>query len=585
MTAMKTPDDGDTPMMCLGDDSVLAYVEGRREPAVEAHLADCPACRRRVTAIAITQDDWSSESNALEPAVRRLVSRQLGGTRTVAPRSPMWIPIAAAAAIALAIIGIWSATRTPAEDPTIVRKPKPVITPQLPPPAPETPKPAPQPELPKPEPQPEIPKPEAQPPGPEPQPPKPEPQPPTPEPQPQPPKSEPVPDKPKPTPTPEPEPTEVTRAASGPARIEATSGLVKVQRKGQWVKTGARAELADGDRLKVEGGARISMPDGGTLCIDDDSEVVFDRLAELPNRITLATGEVHVDGCERIYVRSSAVEVAANAAAFHVKAMRDDATVTLYSGDAECRNEKGKLALAAGSQLSAAKSKAPESVKRVSSTQLAGWADGLRAIAFMDEFEGGAIADLWGERGPGAKGFEPRIDKGQLACRAPAEKGEQWRTWMLWTKHGVKVEGTISFEATCLVDRAAGIMPRVTIAAFDEDHARWRFDYAASSSRESLIALEPKRGAPGGGRDKDKEGEKELRDVGSGLRPGKERKIEFILDARQLIVALDGIVFWRGMHELKDLDNVYFGIGQGGRADGKVSEVRFDKVRIGPVRK
>lgn len=577
MTAMADRQEGDTPVsMCLSDELVQAYVEGRREPALEGHLADCAVCRRRVTALALSIEDWQAEPAGLEPAMRKLVARTLGhGARRVARRSPPWIPLAAAAALLVAV-AIYFAMRSPAPTEDVVKKPpSPVRTPEpTPAPKPE-PAPAPKPEPVKPEPPkpaPEPPKPEPRP-EPAPEPPKPPPEEPKPTPTPTP---EPTPEPPKPKPGPEPEPAEATREATAPARIDATAGTVKVLRKGQWARTGARAELADGDRLKVEGGARIHLPDGGTLCIDDDSEVALDRLSLIPHRLTLASGELFIEGSEKVHVKTNAVDVAAHSAAFHVKSTHDDATVTVYTGDAECRNDRGKIALAAGSQLSATRAKAPETVKKVGTTQLAGWTDALRAVVFMDEFEGGSLADVWADHGgKDHKPFEPKVDKGQLVCRAQTEKGE-WRGWTLWTKKGVKVEGSTDFEVLVAADRVGGLMPHVSIGSFEGDRVLWRFDYGSPGGKDSLIRVTPGR---------EKEGEKQLREAPTGPRPGVVRKIEFVLDPKQLVVLLDGAVFWRGPHEQKELSEVFFGIGQEGRPDGKASEARFDRARIGPPKK
>jgi len=552
--------------MCLSDDLILAWAEGRREPAAEAHLAACPECRRRVAALCASLDGWEQEPARYEREMKQLVARRLGGTRTVArSRFPAWIAVAAAAAVIVGLVA-WAITRGSNEPADIAKKrpeirrhdPKPESRPDVrPQPKPE-PKPEPPAPDPKPDPKPEPPEPEAKP-----EPPKPDPKPEPPRPEPE-PKPEPRPE-PKPEPKPE-EPAEVARAATEPARIEATSGTVRVLRKGQWVRTGARADLADGERLKVEGsdgGARIRLPDGGTLCVDNGTELTFDRLSMIPARLSLASGEIYADGSERLTVKAGGHDLGGRGAAFHVKAGRDDATVTVYAGEVRAKDE----AIPAGSQLVA--TKARSDVRRVSTTQLAGWIDGLQSVAFMDEFEGASLEIAWDARQVNHRMWDLKLDQGNLACRSSTEKGE-YRAWTLWTKKGVKVDGPVSFEVQAAVDRTGSFMPSASIALFDGERAVWRYDYSVNGSGKDALFLHGT-------------GEEKLLQAGGGARA--RRSIQFVMDAKQVALVLDGAIFWRGAHDQKELGNVVFGVGQSGRPDGKPVEARFERVRIGPPRK
>jgi hypothetical protein len=551
--------------MCLSDDLILAWVEGRREPAAEAHLASCAECRRKVGALCASLDGWEQEPARYEPEMKQLVARRLGGTRIVArSRFPAWIAIAAAAAVIVGLVA-WAVTRGPAETSDVAKRKPEIKRPD--------PKPEPRPEVrpePKPEPRPELPKPQ---PDPTPEPPKPEPkpEPPAPEPpKPEPPKPEPGPapePKPEPKPGPKPEePAEIARAATEPARIEVTSGTVRVFRKGQWVRTGARAELAEGERLKVEGsdgGARIRLPDGGTLCVDNGTEIAFDRLALIPARLTLSSGEIYGDGSERLSIKAGGHDLSARGAMFHVKAGRDDATATVYAGEIRAKDD----VIPAGSQLVATKAKSD--VRRVSTTQLAGWIDSLQAVAFMDEFEGGTIEVAWDARQVNHRMWDLKLDQGNLACRASTEKGE-YRAWMLWTKKGVKVDAATSFEVQAAVDRTGSFMPSVSIAVFDGERAVWRYDFSVNGNGKDALFLHGT-------------GEEKLIQLGGSARA--RRSIQFVMDAKHVALVLDGAIFWRGAHEQKELGNVVFGVGQSGRPDGKAVEARFERVRIGPPKK
>ncbi len=555
---------GDTSQMngCLGDNDLMACVEGAKTPAIEGHLAACTACRRKVVRLA-TSIAPADERSGMTAEMRRLVHRSLPG------RSFPWIPIVAAAAAVLVavVVAISMNSQTPDNRIVDVPKPKPKVEPK---PEPKTePVPEPKPE-PKPEPRPE-PKPE---PIPEPKPePKPEPRPePKPEPIPEPePKPEPKPE-PRPEPKPEPEPAEITKAATHRGLIEVTAGIVKVQHKGSkdWQVTGARSELDEGDRLKIDGGARLLLPDGSSLCASTGAELVLDRIDLIPHRLALVAGELFAETRERLHVKAASLDVSGEGT-LHFKARGDEGTVSVFSGGAKA----AKVALEAGSQLSM-KGKAAGEPKKIGTTQLASWIDPLRSVLFMDEFQGASLEAAWDAHGgAAAKIWSIKPDAGSLLSRLQGEKGE-FRAFMLWTRHGVDIEAATSFEVQFVTNRADGITPRVDLARFQGDRTAWRIVYSCVEGKEAVFM------ANDGKEGKDRE---KVLWRGGAARAQAKRTLQLILDPKELIVVLDGTARYRGAHELKDLEGVVFGVGQEGKADPKGGEARFDRVRIAPVKK
>ena len=94
-----------------------AYARGLVEGAIEVHLAECGECAAKLAEL---RDEESALRTALEPAdapeeeVERVVSAAIATPRARAPRGLAFLPLAAAAALVFALIGVMT-FRPPAD--------------------------------------------------------------------------------------------------------------------------------------------------------------------------------------------------------------------------------------------------------------------------------------------------------------------------------------------------------------------------------------------------------------------------------------------------------------------------------------
>ncbi len=261
-----------------------------RRPEVEAHLEACASCRSAletwsrigVEAVDVLRGAIPRTPLRPEPAAARRAAPRARHRPPASPR-PAWVPLAAAAAILLAVtllVTVLSSRPAPApqEGGPIARPDPTPAAPEEPPhprpPRPPEPPPAPKPPEPPPAP-PEGPRPE--PPREVPRPPPAQPLPPPPPPAPPPPASEP--------PAP---PTRVEVAVI--ERVEgqtAVPGDPKAPAKGR--------PLTEGEGLRTEGPASLAVvayPDGTRIRMSGDASLT---LADRGRRIELVRGEVAAD--------------------------------------------------------------------------------------------------------------------------------------------------------------------------------------------------------------------------------------------------------------------------------------------------
>lgn len=346
-------------------------------PAVRAHLERCDGCRRRRAELRAIGVDLAALGRALPPApnpalVRRIIARIPKPTAT-----GRWAAgLAAAAAILVALI---LATRQPPPAPErreMVAVPAPppietVLDPVPPPPAPKPPEPAPAPVEP-----PVRVTPPAPVPSPAPTPVEPE-------------KPAPV-EPPRPAPPPETKPARIAvtlTAIEGPLELQGK----KAVKAAEW---DAAVALRSGDRA-----ARFALPDGTRATLRPRTELRL--LAAAPPSVSLERGEAFFDVVPAPGRRFSVVtpdgRIQVTGTQFSVK-RNGHTEVYVASGEVKVANDKGEVAVPAGSATSARKGAAPAKPRALDTDRALAWRrelDGPEVARFRYDFEDGRLPFPW----------------------------------------------------------------------------------------------------------------------------------------------------------------------------------------------
>lgn len=365
---------------------------GPPSPALRAHLDGCAACRARRDELRPLERRLAALGRALTPdadaaLVRRIVARipQQPERRRSAWR---WAAgLAAAAALFGAILLSTRETTPPKSAPReMVAVPAPppietVLDPVPPPPAPRPPAPAPAPvETPR---TPETPSP------------RPDPAP-APAPLPESPAPKPV----EPPVTPAPAPAPVTKPARVVAALTAIEGPLDLQDGESWKRVTKAAEwdavagLRAGDRI-----ARFTLPDGTRATLRPRTELRLS--AAVPPVVALDRGEAFfevVPGAGRKFaVLTPDARIQVTGTQFSVK-RGDHTEVYCSSGEVRVANDKGEVAVPAGTATSARRGAVPAKPKVLDTDRANAWRrelDPAEVTRFRYDFEDGRLPLPW----------------------------------------------------------------------------------------------------------------------------------------------------------------------------------------------
>lgn len=360
-------------------------------PAARAHLDACAACRAKAAEVRRLADDLAAIDP--EPAsdpdlVRRILSRvPRKALRVAGPKPSFGRWIAAAAAAAVVVAGVLVATREPVKtEPAVVTTPSPER-----PPIETILDPVPPPPIPKPLP---LPDPPVRPPAPAPRPIEPAPALPAPKPV--------EPEKPAPAPVepakPVAPPTE-TRPARVFAAVTGVEGAIdlagkKLEKGAEWEKD---ATLHAGDRM-----ARLTLADGTRLTLRPRAELRLQAADEL----LLERGEIFcevIPGNRRKFaVLTPDAAVRVTGTQFGVK-RTDHTEVVVTAGEVTVANDKGEVAVPAGTGTTARKSSAPAKARIVDVDAMMAWRraiDPPEAPRFRYDFEDARKPTPWQDGKP-----------------------------------------------------------------------------------------------------------------------------------------------------------------------------------------
>lgn len=360
------------------------------DPTVEAraHLKECGACRARVAELRSITDDLVAIGRTLPRSqnaalVRRILARV---PKRSAPGTASWrwaAGLAAAAALLLALL--WTTRETP------VLKPREMVAVPAQPPIetvldgmPPDPAPAPKP----PAPAPEKPAPEVIPVVPVPPTPIPEPRPVEPD-------------------KPAPKPVEVPRPAPPPTKparivltIAAVDGALELQDGAAWKKVAKTADWDEADALRSgDKPARFTLPDGTRATLRPRTELRI--LAATPPSLSLEKGEVFFDvipgAGRRFSVVTPDARISVTGTQFSVK-RAEHTEIYVSSGEVAVANDRGEVAVPAGTATSARKGAAPARPRALDTDRANAWRrelDGPETSRFRYDFEDGRLPLPW----------------------------------------------------------------------------------------------------------------------------------------------------------------------------------------------
>ncbi len=405
----------------LTNDALLEVLEGRGDPEVRGHLERCGPCRAELESLRALAADLARLGQATRPAadpaaLERILSRiaepRTKRTGRLYTRRPSAWPWAGAAAAAAAVIlALVLATRPPDRPrPNVVAAPEESVPLEKildPVPAP-----------------PEVPKPLPPPPAPRPAPPAPppaEPAPPAPKP--------PDPEKPAPKPA-EPEKPAPPPAETKPARVSLAlaklEGAFEIQEEKAWKKLekpgewDAATPLRAGDRL-----GRLTLADGTRVTLRPRTELKV--AGAEPPALQLDQGEAFcevVPGAGRRFALvTPEARVEVTGTQFAVK-RTDHTEVVVTAGEVRVSNEKGEVAVPAGSGTSVRKAALPARPRPVDADAIAAWrraADPPEVARFRYDFEDGRRPYPWtsGKDVPGpARGLNRNCIEGDPSLSA-----------------------------------------------------------------------------------------------------------------------------------------------------------------------
>jgi ferric-dicitrate binding protein FerR (iron transport regulator) len=366
---------------------------GRLAPDVRAHLDGCPACRARREELRSLEEGLAALGRALPRAenpalVRRIVARI---PRRAAASNSGWRWAAAVAAAAVLLAAVLYATRETAVP--LRRDLAGTQTPvqMIPEPAPPSPDPAPAPPSPPPVPPPAPELPKTPPSAP----------PPVVPPVPAPPPVESAPPAPKPAPpeAPKPAPPE-TRPARSVVAVTGVEGALELQDGTAWKKIAKGLDWDDSALLRsTEKLARFTLPDGTRATLRPHTELHL--LAAAPLSLALEKGEAFfevIPGPERRFsVVTPDARIQVTGTRFAVK-RGDHTEVIVSAGEVAVTNDKGEVAVPAGTGTSVRKGTAPVRPRVVDADRAQAWRrelDGPELPRFRYDFEDGRTPLPW----------------------------------------------------------------------------------------------------------------------------------------------------------------------------------------------
>jgi hypothetical protein len=332
-----------------------------------------------------------------------------------------------------------------------------------------------------------------------------------------------------------------------PARVAVALGDVGLDSSSspQVRRAVANGSLASGDRVTTSSGQRVklNLEGGGELLVNENTRLRLDRAG-----VTLEEGELLALAPRLLEIETPSGTAALSSGEVHVVSHPGLTSVSLLSGGGEFRGAEPAIALAPDQELrlkGRVATKVRRDAKRVE------WADPIRNVYAVDQFESAEISPFWRISDAASR---TDVD-GRPALLLSAHPRSRKRGAFAGTTGDFPVAGGVSFEIELRSVPGAGHGRVVAVLQSKEGSLSW----SLSPDEESLEVHPDPRGRHA-----------RLWSARKGELDGRWQRVKLVVTPQDVALFREGSLVARKPHGLTGLDRVNLLLGS--QASGKSRE-------------